>query len=167
MEPFADIVSQKILNIFSKELHRRYLKWLLIRLLFIFFLSGFSFTDTDDSQESEEESGPSFIPLYHFHPLRNIQIYISTLYVRWLSHIFNCTACIYQTATWWDLPPYWITILLTDVILIFVCLLDGLILRFCYRNLIRETGGLEFASTITLVLQANGLIKCASHPRKN
>ena len=29
----------------------------------------------------------------------------------------------------------------------------------------RETGGLELASTITLVLQANRLIKCASHPK--
>ena len=29
----------------------------------------------------------------------------------------------------------------------------------------RETGGLELASTITLVLQANRLTKCASHPK--
>ena len=28
----------------------------------------------------------------------------------------------------------------------------------------RETGGIELASTITLVLQANRLTKCASHP---
>ena len=28
----------------------------------------------------------------------------------------------------------------------------------------RETSGLELASTITLVLQANRLTKCASHP---
>ena len=28
----------------------------------------------------------------------------------------------------------------------------------------REIGGLELASTITLVLQANRLTKCASHP---
>ena len=30
----------------------------------------------------------------------------------------------------------------------------------------RETGGLEVASTITLVLQANRLTKCASHPKQ-
>ena len=35
---------------------------------------------------------------------------------------------------------------------------------FCYSNLRRETGGFELASTITLVLQANRLTKCASHP---
>ena len=29
----------------------------------------------------------------------------------------------------------------------------------------RETGGPELASTITLVLQVNRLTKCASHPR--
>ena len=45
----------------------------------------------------------------------------------------------------------------------FVCLLDELVLGFCYSDLTLETGGFELASTITLVLQANRLIKCASH----
>ena len=54
----------------------------------------------------------------------------ATLQVRWLSHIFSRNAFIYQTATRWDLPPYWITISLIDVILIFVCLLDDLIFGF-------------------------------------
>ena len=47
----------------------------------------------------------------------------------------------------------------------FVCLLDELILGFCYSDLTLETGGFELASTITLVLQANQLTKCASHPQ--
>ena len=38
----------------------------------------------------------------------------ATLHVRWLSHIFNRNACIYQTVTWWDLSPYWIPISLID-----------------------------------------------------
>ena len=55
----------------------------------------------------------------------------ATLHVRWLSHIFNCTACIYQTATRWDLPPSRITIwLINDVRLILVWLLDDLITSF-------------------------------------
>ena len=55
----------------------------------------------------------------------------ATLHVRWLSHIFNRNACIYQTATRWHLPPYRITIwLIDDVILIFVCLHVELILGF-------------------------------------
>ena len=37
---------------------------------------------------------------------------------------------------------------------------------FCYSNFRRETGGLELASTITLVLKVNRLTKCASHPKK-
>ena len=43
-----------------------------------FFLSGFSFTDTDNSQEGKEREGrgPSSIPLYHFHALTNIQTLI-------------------------------------------------------------------------------------------
>ena len=46
----------------------------------------------------------------------------------------------------------------------FVCLHDDLILGFCYGNLTVETGGVELALTITPVLQANRLTKCASQP---
>ena len=42
----------------------------------LFFLSGFFFIDTDDSQDSRGREGPSFIPLYHFHPLTNIETFI-------------------------------------------------------------------------------------------
>ena len=38
----------------------------------------------------------------------------ATLHVRWLSRIFNRNACVYQTATRWDLPPYRIAIWLID-----------------------------------------------------
>ena len=73
------------------------------RLFFFFlFLSEFSFTDTDDPQDSRGREGAFFIRLYHFHPLTNIQTLFATLHVRWLSHIFNRNACIYQTATRWD-----------------------------------------------------------------
>ena len=47
----------------------------------------------------------------------------------------------------------------------FVYLLDELILGFCYSNLTLETGGFELTLTITLVLQANQLTKCASEPK--
>ena len=40
-----------------------------------------------------------------------------------------------------------------------VCLLDELILDFCYSDLILETGGFELASIITPVLQVNRLTK--------
>ena len=49
----------------------------------------------------------------------------------------------------------------------FAYLLDELILSFCYRDLTLETGGFELASTMTFVLQANGLTKCASHLRNS
>ena len=51
-----------------------------------------------------------------------------------------------------ELPFEW---LIDDAM--FVCLLDELILGFCYSDLTLETGGFELASTITLVLQANRL----------
>ena len=38
----------------------------------------------------------------------------ATLHVRWLSRIFNRNACVYQTATRWDLPPNRIDIWVID-----------------------------------------------------
>ena len=93
---------------------------------------------------------------------RTLRHLFATLHVRWLSHIFNRNACIYQIATRWGLPSYWITIwLIDDVILIFVYLHVELILGFV-TSIWHEK--LELASTIILVLQANQLTKCASHP---
>ena len=94
-----------------------------------FFYQRFLSRTLTTHRTAGEGRGPSFIPLYHFHPLTNIQTF-ATLHVRWLSHIFNRTACIYQTATRWDLPAYRITIWLIDVMLIFVCLLVDLNLGF-------------------------------------
>ena len=42
------------------------------------------------------------------------------------------------------------------------CLLDNS--RFCYSNLTRGSTGFELVLTITVVLRANRLTKCASHP---
>ena len=48
---------------------------------------------------------------------------LATLHVRWVSHIFNHIARIYQTATRWDLPPYQITISLIDDVTLSFCLI--------------------------------------------
>ena len=68
---------------------------------------------------------------------RTLRHLFATLHVRWLSRIFNRNACVYQTATRWDLPPYQITtIWLIDWLIddaMFVCLLDELILGFWNR----------------------------------
>ena len=71
---------------------------------------------------------------------RTFRYLFATLHVRWLSHTFNCTACIYQAATRWDLPPYRITIWLIDdvTLVLFVCLRDDLILAFLLQQF--ETG---------------------------
>ena len=89
---------------------------------------------------------------------RTVRHLFATLHVRWLSHILNRIACIYQAATRWDLPPYRITIwLIDDVTLVFVCLRDDLILAFLLQQFETGTRGLELESTITLVLQGNRL----------
>ena len=43
---------------------------------------------------------------------RTLKHLFVTLHVRWLSRIFNRSACVYQTATRCGLPPYRITILI-------------------------------------------------------
>ena len=125
-----------------------------------FFLLEFSFTDTDDSPGSRERVGTILFHSITSTRTRTFKYSFATLHVRWLSHVFNRTPCIYQTATRWDLPPYRVTIWsIDDVMLIFVCLLDNLILGFSYSNLTQKTGGLELPSSITLVLQVNRLTK--------
>ena len=91
-----------------------------------FFLSR---TLTTHKAAGEGGRGPYFIPLYHFHSLTNIQIFICNFSREMTITYFE--SWIYQTATRWDLPPYRITIwLIDDVMLIFVCLLVDLILGF-------------------------------------
>ena len=93
-----------------------------------FFLSGFSFTNTDDSQDTgqhgkgEEEEDHLLFHSTTSNRSRTLRHSFATLHVRWLSHIFNRNACIYQTATRWDLPPYRITIWLIDDVTLSFCL---------------------------------------------
>ena len=98
---------------------------------------------------------------------RTLRHLFATLHVRWLSRIFNRSACVYQTATYsmrfTTLSNYHFDWLINDAM--FVCLLDELILGFCYSNAIWETGGFELTSTIILVLQANRLTKFVSHSK--
>ena len=114
----------------AQNLSLGYVEWSCAVVFFL--LSGFSFMDTDNSQDSGGRGGDHL--LFHsttFTRSRTFRHLFATFHVRWLSHIFNRNACIYQTATRWDLPPYRITIwLIDDVILIFVYLIVGLILGF-------------------------------------
>ena len=121
--------------------------------------------DIDNSQDSRWREGTILFLSTTSTRSRTFRHLFATLHVRWLSHIFNRNACIYQIATRWHLPPYRITIwLIDDVILfLFVCMLNWFF-RFCYSYMTWQTSGLELASTIILVFQANGLTKCASHP---
>ena len=141
-----------------------------------FFLSGFSFTNTDDSQDTgqhgkgEEEEDHLLFHSTTSNRSRTLRHSFATLHVRWLSHIFNRIACIYQTATRWGLPPYRITIWhlidwWCDIKFLFVYVMISFQL-FCYSNLRRKTGGFKLVSTINLVLQANRLTKCASLPNQ-
>ena len=136
--------------------------WKIGKVIF-FCLSGFSSQTHTIHRTAGEGRGPSFFPLYHFHPLTNNETFICNFACEWLSHIFNRNACVYQIATRWDLPPYRITIWVIDW-WCHVCLFTWWIdTRFCYSDLTLETGEFEPTSTITFVLQTKRLTKCASH----
>ena len=65
-----------------------------------FSLSGFFFADTDNSQDSRGREGTIFYSALPLPPAyEHSDMYFATLHVRWLSHIFNGTTCIYQAAS--------------------------------------------------------------------
>ena len=85
---------------FTDHLNLKHLLRIGMRCCYFFFLSGFSFMDTDDSQDSRGREGDNFL----FHSttstrLRTLRHLFATLHVRWLSRNFNRNACVYQTAT--------------------------------------------------------------------
>ena len=130
--------------------------------ILLFFLSWFSFTDTDNSQDSRRREGPSFIPLYHFHPLTKIQTFI-------------CNFAHEITITYFLIAMLVFTrLLLAETYHLFKLLFDWWcnvhfrlfgcwLIRFCHSFFTWEIGGPELASTIILVLQTNRITKCASH----
>ena len=132
-----------------------------------FFLSRFSFTYTNDSQDSRVREGTIFyftlpLPPTHEHWDIYVQLWMWGDY-----HVFLIATLVFtrllldEIYHLIELPFDW---LIDDAV--FVCVLDELILGFCYSDLTWKTGGFEHASTITLVLQASLLTKFASH-RKN
>ena len=113
------------------------------------------FRDTDDLQDSIGREGTIFystLPILPAH--KHWDIYLQLC--MWNNyHVFLIVTLvftrllldeiyhfIYQTAIRWKLPFDW---LIDDAM--FLCLLDELILCFCYSNLTLETGGFELAST--------------------
>ena len=81
-------------------------------------------------------------------------------------HVFSIATLVFTRLLLFEiyhlikLPFDW---LIDDAV--FACLLDDLMLGFCYSDLTLETSGYELASTITFALQANRLTKCASHSK--
>ena len=55
--------------------------------------------ETDDSQDSRKKEGAIFIPLYHFQPLKNMQILIFDFASEMNTRILNRIVCNYHTAT--------------------------------------------------------------------
>ena len=113
----------------------------------LFFLSGFSFTDTDDSQNSRRREGPSFISLYHFHSFPNIQTFITRLLLDEIYHLIELP---------FDLLMMWRWFLFVYVMI--------MILAFLLQQFQIGSRWIWTRLTTTLVLQANRLTKCASHP---
>ena len=64
-----------------------------------FFLSRFSFTDTEDSQDIRRRDRPSSFFSTTFTCSQKVIYWHATLHVRWLPHIFNYTTCNYWAAT--------------------------------------------------------------------
>ena len=100
-----------------------------------FFYPGFLSQTLAIHRTAVEGRWPSFIPPATTSTCsQTFSHLVATLHVRWLLRIFSCNVCVYQTTTWWDLPPCRVAIWLIDDAM-FLCLFDDLILGFCYTNL--------------------------------
>ena len=132
---------------------------------FHFFSVRIFFIDTDDSQGNRGREGIIFyatlpLPPAHKHWDIYLQLCMWDDY-----HVFLIATLVFtrllldEIYYLIELPFEW---LIDDAM--FICLLNELILGFCYSGLTLETGGFELASTIAVVLQANLLPKCTSHP---
>ena len=81
----------------------------------IFFLQGFFHRHWRFTGQQREGMGvPSFYHSTTSTSSWTLKYLFATLHMRWLSPTFNCNACVYQTATRQDLPPYQISIWLID-----------------------------------------------------
>ena len=74
---------------------------------FFFFYQGFLSQTLATHKTAVERRGQFFPHSIKSTCSRIFKHLFETLHVRWLSHIFNRTACIYQTATRWDLQPFY------------------------------------------------------------
>ena len=128
-----------------------------------FFLSRFSSHTLTIHRTAGGGRGPSFVPLYLFHPLMNNETFICNFACEMtITHFYSQHLCLPDCCY----LIRFITISNYHMIdWLMQCLFTWWIdTRFCYSDLTLETGGFELAPTITLVLQANQLTKCASHP---
>ena len=134
----------------------------------VFFSIRVFFTDTNNSQDSKGREGTIFcstLPLLPAHEHWDIYLQLcmwNDYYVFLIATLVFTRLLLDEIYHLIELPFEW---LIDDAM--FVCLFDAtdeLILGFCYSDLTLGTGGFELASTINLVLQANRLTKCASHP---
>ena len=129
-----------------------------------FFYQGFLSRTLTTHRTEREGRGPFFYSTLPFRPAHE-HSYGSLQLCMWdVYHTFLIATLVYtrllldETYHLIELPFDWF---IDDAR--FVCLLDELVLGFCYRDLTWETSGFEFASTITLVLHAKRLTKCASY----
>ena len=72
---------------------------LIIIIIIYFFLSGFYSQVLTIHRTAGEGRGPSFIPLYHFHPLTNIETFICNFACEMTTRIFNRNAIAIAIAT--------------------------------------------------------------------
>ena len=97
------------------------MQWkILLYFLFIYFISGLFLQTLTTRRTAGKGRELIFYLSLPFLPAH--KHLFGTLYVRWLSHIFNRTACIYHTVTWWDLPAYRTNVWVMDHVVLIFCL---------------------------------------------
>ena len=128
--------------------------------IYLFFNQGFPSQRLTIHRTAGEGRGPSYstLPLPPAHEHWDIFLQLCT----WDDyHVFLIATLVFnQTAIWWDLSPYQITIWLID----WWCNVYLLTWWIDSRFLLQQFDiGNRWIWTITLVLQANWVTKCTNH----
>ena len=93
-----------------------------------FFYQGFLSQTMATQRKAGEVRRPFFIPVYHFHPLTNIQTFIYNFACEMTISNFKSHRLYLPVCYSIDWPPYRVTIWLINAALVFICLHDDLIL---------------------------------------
>ena len=161
---YYNVIRRKTL-ILAKNKNKLRTKPDVLSFFFFFFYQGFLSKTLTTHRTAREGRGPSSIPLYHFQPLTNIQTFICnfacemtiTYFQSHRLYLPDCYSMRFTNLSNYHLIDWWCDVSLC--LFVFVMFDSSFFVTAIWDGKPVDSSS---HSTITLVLQANRLTKCAS-----